>query len=571
MSYKVDLRKPPFSLGESAIQWVEKTIENMTIEEKIGQLFVTVGWSVDEDILKTMLSKGMGGIMYRPKSKEEIRKVHKFLQDNSKIPLFLAADLEQGGNGCVTDGTSMGRQMLIAATNKTENAYRLGYVSAKEGTAVGVNWAFAPVIDIDQNWRNPIMNVRTYGDDADRVLAMGSECMRGMRDAGVPVSIKHFPGDGCDERDQHLHATVNTLSADEWMASYGKIYKGLIEQGAETVMVGHICQPALVEKVNPNATFEEKYRPGTLSPELLNGILRDELGFNGLIATDATTMLGFSQDLPREIAVPTSIAAGCDVFLFNREFLEDYEFMMEGYKNGILTDERLNDALTSILGLKAHLGLHEKQKNNTLIPPETALDIIGCEQHKLWAKEIADQGITLVKDTRSYLPLTPKKYKKVALYIVSDSGNYGSQDDLLQSIMTKRLEEQGFDVYGAPEGELFDRDHPMCVKAFAGKYDLVIYVFNLLTSSNNTVVRINWRGFMGSGNNPWFSAEIPVVAVSFANPYHLIDIPRIHTYINAYTCSEFTIDAVMDKLLGESEFTGINPVDPFCGREDTKL
>lgn len=165
----------------------------------------------------------------------------------SKIPLLLPANLEAGGNGIATEGTYFAKEMEIAATEDPEQAHRLGEICGCEAGALGCNWSFAPIIDIDYNWRNPITNVRTFGSDPDTVLAMARAYCQGIRDSGaqMAVCIKHFPGDGRDERDQHLLATVNDLPAPQWEETYGRVYKALIDEGAETVMVGHIYQPAI--------------------------------------------------------------------------------------------------------------------------------------------------------------------------------------------------------------------------------------------------------------------------------------------------------------------------------------
>ena len=289
-----------------------------------------------------------------------MQQTHRYLQENSKIPLLIGANLEDGGCGIAVDGTQYGKQMQVAATGDVEDAYRLGKVSCSEGAAVGCNWAFAPVVDIDRNWRNPITNVRTYGNDPDRVLAYGCNYMKAAKEENVLVAIKHFPGDGCDEVDQHILTSVNDLSCEEWDKTYGKIYKGLIDAGAQTVMVGHIAQPAYQKKYNPD--FPKKLVPASLSPELLKGLLRQKLGFNGLIVTDSTCMVGFSSAMKREKAVPYAIEAGCDMFLFNKDLEEDYQYMLNGYKQGILSEQRLDEALTRILATKAALGLHKKKK-----------------------------------------------------------------------------------------------------------------------------------------------------------------------------------------------------------------
>ena len=287
----IDLKGNPFFLDDEAMAWVKNVIETMTLEEKIGQLFVPIGYSADPDYLQhVMLDHHIGGIMYRCGDSKEMQECHRWLQEHSRIPLLIGANLEAGGDGIAVDGTSFGKQMQVAATGKTVNAYRLGKISCSEGKAVGCNWAFAPVVDLDRNWRNPITNVRTYGNDPEFVLKCGLEYKKAADEENVAVAVKHFPGDGCDEVDQHILVSVNDLSCEEWDASYGKIYKGLIDDGALSVMVGHIAMPAYQRYFNPD--FPKKLIPATLSPELLQGLLREKLGFNGLISTDSTPLRG---------------------------------------------------------------------------------------------------------------------------------------------------------------------------------------------------------------------------------------------------------------------------------------
>lgn len=560
----INLKANPFFLNDEDIKWVQDTIENMTIEEKIGQLFSPIGMSPDENYLKNvLLSKHIGGILFRPGDSKEMQTTHNFLQKNSKVPLLISANLEAGGDGIASDGTAYAKQMQVGATNNTEYAYKLGKIACGEGAAVGCNWAFAPVVDIDMNFRNPITNIRTYGDNPEKVLANGLEYLKAAKECNVAVSIKHFPGDGVDERDQHLVTTVNSLSCEEWDETFGKIYKGLIEAGALTTMIGHIAMPAYQKKFNSD--FPKKIVPATLSPELLNGLLREQLGFNGMIVTDATPMVGFTAAMSRELAVPTVIASGCDMFLFNKDLNEDYEFMMNGYKNGIITEERLNEALTRILATKAALKLHEKQKDGSLYPSEKELSVIKCEKHKEWAYDCADKAITLVKDTQDLLPINPSKHKRVLLQILGDFPS----NQRVYSRVKELLISEGFEITDyAPESFGDPLDNVADIKS---KYDLVLYIGNIENASNKTVSRINWHTFFGLGNNmPWFVEEIPAMFISVANPYHLLDAPMIKTYINCYSNNEFVLEKVVDKIIGRSEFKGVCPVDPFCGREDTR-
>ena len=296
----VDVRANPFFLNDEQAAWVENTLASMTLEEKAGQVFCPMGFTSEDGPLRHDVCQiGVGGMMYRPGAKREIQETHRKIQNMAKIPLLLAANTEAGGNGLAFEGTTFGAPLAVSATNDAENAYRMGYTACAEGAALGMNWSFAPIVDIDMEFHNPITNTRTFGSDPDKVIACGEAYMRGADENGVAVSIKHFPGDGVDERDQHLGVSVNSLDADEWMNTYGRVYRTLIEKGAKTVMVGHIAQPAWVKELDPDATREETLLPATVNPALLTGLLRGRLGFNGLISTDATPMIAFTTCMPR--------------------------------------------------------------------------------------------------------------------------------------------------------------------------------------------------------------------------------------------------------------------------------
>lgn len=557
----MDLKKKPFYLNETEIEWVEKTLEQMTLEEKIGALFCPIGYSTDPEYLDMMLGFHIGGLFFRDGVGEEMRETFEYAQNHSRIPLLIPSNLEAGGDGAATDGTPYGKQMACAAAGDKKYAYRLGKIACTEAAALGINWAFAPVVDIDRNFHNPITNVRTYGDNPETVYTYAKEYMRAAMECNVAVSIKHFPGDGIDERDQHLLTSVNSLSIEEWDETYGKVYRGLIEDGALTVMAGHIAMPAYQEHYNPQT--EGSVIPASLSRELLNNLLRDKLGFNGLIITDATPMVGFTAAMARERSVPLAIESGCDMFLFNKDLAEDYQFMMDGYRNGILSEKRLLDANRRILALKAALKLHEKKSAGTLVPTEDSLQVLKSRQHIEWAKELADASITLVKDTQKLLPINATKYPKVLLEIM---GDFPSNERVLKQV-TEELEKKKFEVY-VYEKENFEVGVDN-VKTFKEKYDLVIYIGNVENTSNQTTNRLNWYTFWGQGNNvPWFANEIPVLFISVANPYHLLDVPMIKTYINCYSNNEYVIESVINKITGNSEFKGKNPVDPFCGRRE---
>lgn len=564
----VDLKARPFYLNEEDIDWVNQTLAGMSTEEKAGQLFCVLLKNDSRETLDYVFNLlKPGGFMYRIMPAANAVNASKEVVRRSGIYPLIAANLEKGGNGIVEEGTLVGSPLEIAATDEVKMAEKMAEVCGREAGAVGANWAYAPIIDIDSNFRNPITNTRTFGSDPDRVARMGAAYVKTIQKLGLAATIKHFPGDGQDERDQHLVTSINDLDCESWMNTYGKVYRAGIEAGALTVMAGHIMQPAWERAINP-ALKDEELMPGTLSRELLQGLLRERLGFNGVISTDATTMAGFMLAMGRERAVPETIARGCDMFLFARNLEEDYQFMLRGIRDGIITPERLDEAVTRILALKAALGLHRKKLQ---ISEEDAKKTVGCLQHKQWAAEVADKGITLVKEEKGVLPVTTEKYKKILLYRIEPMGEGYSIYKVSPAIeqIKQKLIAEGFEVdefVPQPYGEGFTTKY----KDMVSQYDLMLYVANLATKSNQTVVRIEWKQPMGADCGLYIN-DVPTIFVSLENPYHLLDFPRVRTYINCYSGNEAVVDALIEKLTGRSEFKGKNPIDPFCGKWDAKL
>lgn len=454
----INLYDNPFYLSKEDAKWVLSTFEKMTLEEKCGQLFCPMGLDKSEETL-VHLTKDIkiGALMFRADSAKNILNTHKRLQELSDIPLLLAANTESGGDGLAYEGTSFGKPMAIAATNDTKNAYRMGYVACKEGHALGLNWSFAPIVDINYEFHNPITNVRTFGDNPKKVLENALAYKKGADECEVAITTKHFPGDGVDERDQHILTSVNSLTCEKWDKSYGYVYKNLFKAGTKTVMVGHIALPNYVKKINPNATREETLLPASVSKEILTGLLRNKLGFNGLVCSDATPMVGFTSSMKRSEAIPKMIEAGCDMILFNKSLEEDLTYLIQGVKDGVLSLERLNEAVIRILATKASLKLHTKKANGNLVPNDM-LNVIGCDKHKKWAKDVADKAITLVRDDNKLLPLSTKKYKNVYLNVISKDLN---PDSLYVNKWKKAFEDEGFNV------EVRDRRVSLEYKDFA--------------------------------------------------------------------------------------------------------
>lgn len=535
----MDLKRKPFYLDDTAIEWVNNTLNGLTEDEKIGQLFFPIGFSTEKEYLNHLRSLSIGGLFFRPGVAEEVQQTYEYMQRTSKVPLLTAANLEDGGNGSSIEGTAFGNQMAVAATNQTSDAYTLGKIASSEGKAVGVNFGFSPVVDLDLNFRNPITNVRTYGSDVERVIKNAKEYIQAFHDNGIMTSIKHFPGDGVDERDQHLLTSINSLSVDNWKKTFGKVYQELIDFGSKAVMVGHIAFPA----------YSGDEMPATLSPQLLQDLLRNELGFNGLTITDATPMVGFCSAMKRSEAVPYTIQAGCDMLLFNRVLEEDIQYMKDGLSKGILTKERLDEAVTRILATKASLGLHQTINHGTA----------KFEDFREEQLDLADRSITLVKDTQNMLPLSVEKHKRVLLQLL---GSFDSNERVLEKVKAE-LEKRDFEItVYEPETNFFDLG---TVTSFSNDYDAVLYVANIQNASNQTVTRVHWHTLFGLGNNlPWFTKEVPTMLLSFGNPYHLYDLPMVDTVINAYCNYDHFIEMAIKKVTGESSFKGVSPVNPFC-------
>ncbi|MBQ4563678.1 MAG: beta-hexosaminidase, partial [Lachnospiraceae bacterium] len=430
----VDLKARPYYLSDADIQWVEETIQGMTAEEKVGQLFFQLTAGMDENYLRELMEKyHLGGCRYNNMPGSAVQMQNRMLQNYAKVPVFIACNTEGGGNGACSDGTYIGSGIKIGATGNVQYAHDLGRMSNAEAAAMGCNMAFAPVCDIHYNWQNTEVVARAFGNDPDRVAVMSKAYLDGAHTIeGFACAAKHFPGNGQDFRDAHIANNINTFNEEEWMATFGKVYKTLIDADLDAIMGGHIMMPAYMREVKPGITDEEML-PATLCPEIMTGLLRDKLGFNGMVVTDASHMVAMTDRMTRKEMLPASINAGCDMFLFFNDPDEDFETMLDAYKTGVISEERMTEALSRILGLKARMGLNKKAKED-LVPGQEALSVIGAKEHKAAADAISKDCVTLVKyKDKDVLPLTPKKYKRVMIVYVK--GAAGPMDALVQMAM----------------------------------------------------------------------------------------------------------------------------------------
>lgn len=559
MGKRVDLLAKPYSLSAEQIKWVEDTLAGMSDEEKVGQLFVNLfhlgvdTFSGNPWTSKEILHRyHIGGARYHGGTSTQVQALLNRLQTEAKIPLLIAANCDAGGNGACSDGTYIASGAQCEASRDTTVAYTAGLVSGREASALGVNVNFDPCVDILLNWRNTIVNTRAYGTNADDVIKYTNAYIEGLR-AGAEIicCIKHFPGDGSEERDHHLVLGVNELSPEEWDASYGRVYKHHIDNGVEMIMAGHFVLPYYQKKLNP-ALQARDMLPASLAEELIQGLLKGQLGFNGLVITDASHMLGMSSAMRREDYVPGAIAAGCDMFLFFNDIEEDFGFMLNGYRKGVITRERMDDAVRRILGLKAKLNLHKKKQAGTLLKREQDPEVIGCPEHLQMRADAADKGITLVKNTFDQLPIRPETHRRIRLYYLQGEvgGIMATGSHVLDNIVAE-LEKRGFEVTvndGSSRVKGRTLDYRQAVDAALIIADIVGY-----GAENN--YRIRWKTAM-SNECPWYVHEVPTVMVSLNFTTHLHDATMVKCYINAYHSNEESIRQVIDKIMGESEFKG---------------
>ena len=589
----VDLRAKPYYLSDEDIAWVESTIRSMTPEEKVGQLFWQLTAGNSEEYLQELMEKyHLGGCRYNGMPGQMVLNQNRILQKYAKVPVFIACNPEQGGNGVCPDGTFVSSQVKIGATRKAEYAQAMGRVSGAQIKATGCNMAFAPVVDITYNWECEEVLSRAYGNDAEIVAEMGKAFMDGLHETdGVYCCAKHFPGNGQDYRDAHMSNNVNHFTHDKWMQTYGHVYKTLIDGGLDAIMGGHILMPEYMAEINPDIT-PDTIMPGTLCKEIMTDLLRGELGFNGMVVTDASHMVGMTNRMKRMDMLPAAINAGCDMFLFFNDPQEDFDTMLSAYNTGIISEERMVEALTRILGLKAAKGMHEADWALSVTDEECAA-ALGNDEFKAIAPAITRDALTLVKyKDEDILPLSPEKTKRIM--IVNIKGAEGPMAKLAAIAMgggagkktpvekfCEKLNERGFDafIYESPldkmmkevaEGKPFNLNlyfaGKNAIADFVSGMDLVISFFNV--GNGHPTFGMS----KGGGEIPWYVHEIPVVGISVNKPTMLADAPMLRTYINTYDSNDDTLDALVDALLaGPEAFKGSDPIDSYCGMYDTHM
>jgi beta-N-acetylhexosaminidase len=552
------LRQAPFNLDDEALAWVRDTYAALDLDDKVAQLFTLILMGTDEAQFDRIAALRPGGVtrFFTPDLDFE-RRVIGGLVEKSKVPPVISADLE-GSRHSFAFGTPVLGQLGLAAVDDIDATYKSSEILAREGRAMGVRWSFTPVIDINAAFRSPIVGTRSYGSDIDKIERHSVAHVKGLQDNGIAATAKHWPGEGYDDRDQHLVTTTNPLSTEVWMETFGRLYKRLIAEGVVSVMSAHISLPAYIRSKDPTAELEA-YRPASLSRLLNIDLLRGELGFNGIIVSDATPMGGLSAWGHHLDTLPDLIVNGCDMILFSDAPEADMAAVKAAAEAGRITPERLEEAVLRVLALKAHLGLFTAA--DVLPDIEEARGLLAHPDSVAASKEFIARSPTLVKDVDGLFPLDPERTRRV-LFV--DGGIiHPLIPRPMQFVLPDLLRKEGFEV---------TTDRPDIVPS-PDDYDLVLYALGDESLLVRGRIFIDWHKMGGGGlfkamYRPW--TNMPTVMVSFGHPYHLYDAPRVPAYINAYSTMESVQAAVVDCMMGRKPFVGTSPVDPFCGLEDAR-
>jgi beta-N-acetylhexosaminidase len=521
-------------MNNPGTNWIEFTLRNMTLEQKVGHLLMPWVREMDADKwVEEVERHQLGSLFISPGEPELTRKFLEAVQAKASIPLLIAADMESGYR------IAFPPQMGCAAGSGPGEMRQRGRLLARTARAVGIHWTFSPVIDLALNHNNPETQTRAFGEDPETVACMAAAYIEGVQAEGLmAATAKHFPGAGLDDRDQHLCTAIMPLDFAAWEQTYGRVWKAAIASGVMTVMSGHIAFPAyegLAE--NPLDAL-----PATLSRKLQHELLREQLGFQGVIVSDAAPMIGISSRVSSRDKALANILAGGDIFLF-AEPETDAPAIFAAVRSGRLSLERLDASVRRILTLKAQLGIRQDafgtQPGDVEINAATA-----------FAQEVADRSITVFRNDGAF-PVVPQPGAKVLSVRIfwKDS----KKDGAFFATVTEELRKRGFEV-----DELDNPTHTQLIEA-AAKYDKIfLNIHHQMHSIMGTprlighMVMAFWRGF-------WVDYPGKVVCTAFGSPSVFYELPHLPNMIAAWGASPASQRASVKVWLGEIEATGRCP------------
>lgn len=537
---------------------MDTTWKQLSLREKIGQTMMVTSdlyaqKKLGEGSLKTFFERyPVGGFFIaqwhftyqKPDDlilEDYMPKIMQEYDSASKFPLFFSEDFERGAGYNYNTCTKLPVLMAVGAANSTESAYNYGKIVSAESRAMGFNWLLHPVADLNMNPLHPLVIERALSDDAQRALPLLQSQLKAMKDQGVISTIKHFPGDGVTICDQHLITSANNLSMEQWNRTFRTVFQTLINEGAPSIMVGHLQFPAYQTE-----TIDGELPPATLSKEIMQQLLKDEMNFKGVVVSDAMNMGGATGYY--ESALEASVqcfAAGADIILWPAiEYMDTVENRI---RRGEIPMSRLDDAVERIWRLREQYGLLEKKESISVALPENHAQFVDTE-----VKKLAQQAVTLLKDSHT-LPLDTAREKKIFMVNIS----HNDKRAVLQP-MKKALEQAGFEVRLEHDFHLYNWEWRWDSLA---QYDKFIVCFeNKYFDPIGSPLLKDREAF-----SLWAVRNLPknkVIGVSFSNPYYnTFYLKQAPLLINAYSSDEYMQQAVVDVLLGRTKATASSPVD----------
>lgn len=561
---------------KEALKWADKELSRMSLDEKIGQL-ICVGINAtflnqDSDAFKALRHQiednHVGGIiLFRGPVYESVVLVNR-MQSLARYPLLISADLEAGSGMRFDDTVNLPWNMAVGATDNPDYARRQGALTAREARAMGVQQIYAPVADVNNNAANPVINVRSYGEDPLAVGRFVAAFVEGAQTGGVIATAKHFPGHGDTATDSHRGLPEINISRERLNTIELVPFRAAVKAGVGSVMTGHIGLP----QVDPTAVIplprdlklrpidtdeggeivvEKGTMPTTLSP-VMNGILRRDLGFEGLIVTDAMSMSGLTLYFTQEEASVRALEAGADLLLKPADPDAAFRGVREAVAKGRLKEQRIDESARRVLAAKYDLGL-VKQK----ITPLDAIDLNVAGKESLGlAREIAEHAITLVRDESKLVPLTSlKPDARIFNLAITNGDDRVSIANAFVAAMAgggRKVETVVLDdrSSGAEVTKTLER---------ASRADIVIAsLYGRVRTGQARSVGLPEPG--AKALSALIGSRKPLVGISFGNPYLLQSFPELRTYVVAYGDMPSLQQAAARALLGQIDVTGKLPI-----------
>jgi beta-N-acetylhexosaminidase len=533
--------QPKAAKATPAEAWVASTLKSMTLDEKIGQMvmpqmegaFSNFGSEHFRIQLARVKSLNVGGLIVFRGTPVDTAAMLNELQRNSKIPLLIAGDLERGTASQFPGyAVSLPSNLGIGATGNASYAAFAGSVTAKEARSVGYHMAFAPVADVNNNPDNPIINIRSFGEDPEMVAKMVAAYVSAAEAQDLLTTAKHFPGHGDTATDSHLDLGVVTGDRERLDRVELVPFRAAIKAGVGAIMTAHLAVPA----IEPDTTL-----PATMSPKVLNGLLRQQLGFHGLIVTDALDMGAVTSHYWDGEVVLRSVEAGADILLMPPDSVLAIRVLREAVKSGRIKESRIDESVERILRAKAKLGLHENRFVD-LAKIGTQFGDPGLQQT---AEDIASASMTLLRDTRGALPLDLSKRQHVVIVIVNADDEPQGAHFVWEA--RQRLEDRDLDVLVA--GPNITPQQSAATVEKAAQADVILAAVYVKIAAKKGTAGLPAAHLELLGNLARLNKRM--MTISFGNPYLLRDLPDTPGYLCAYSSAEVSERAAIHAAFGE--------------------